>query len=102
MKLVRYEIWDANVKFEDSNDVKQRPVLIWNNTAFVAAYKMTGTDRGNNKDEYRVEYWKEAGLDKPTAIRIVKPLKLNENDLVKKRGNLDPRDILKFEFRLAM
>ncbi len=102
MKLNRYEIWDARVRFEDSDEIKERPVLIWNNTAFIIAYKMTGTDRGDDNEEYRIEFWKEAGLDKPTSIRIRKVLSLKESDLVRKRGSLDPRDILKFEFRIAM
>lgn len=43
--MQRYEIWMANVKFEDSPEVKQRPVMIWNDCAYViVAYKLTGTD----------------------------------------------------------
>lgn len=97
----RYEIWMAKVRFEDSEQIKERPVMIWNDLAFVIVYKMTGTDRGDNKDEYRVEYWKEAGLTKPTSIRITKVLKLEKKDLVNKIGELDYRDRLRFELRIA-
>lgn len=100
--MKRYEIWKARVRFEDEPVIKERPVLIWNNTAYlVIAYKMTGTDRGDNKEEFTVDYWKEAGLSKPTSIRISKLLKLNESDLIYKMGELDFRDRLRFELRIA-
>jgi hypothetical protein len=54
--MQRYEIWMANVKFEDSPEVKQRPVMIWN---------------------------------------------LTKADLVMKIGELDYRDRLRFELRIA-
>ena len=97
----RYEIWMAKVRFEDSAEVKDRPVMIWNDTAFVIAYKMTGTDRGDNREEYKIEYWKEAGLTKETSIRITKVLKLQKQDLLFKMGELDYRDRLRFELRVA-
>lgn len=97
----RYEIWDAKVRFEEKDEVKIRPVLIWGEYAFIVAYKMTGTDRGDSKEEFRVEHWKEAGLDKPTTIRISKLLQLQKTDLVGYRGKLDRRDILRFDLRIA-
>lgn len=98
--MERYEIWKANVKFEDSNETKTRPILIWNDKAFLIAYKLTGTDRGDGKDEYRIRYWKEAGLSKPTSIRIRKVLKMGKEDLLYKIGELDKRERLLFEMRI--
>lgn len=98
--MKRYEIWRARVKFEESDEVKERPVLIWDSQAFLIAYKMTGTDRGDNRDEFPVRYWKEAGLSKPTSIRLRKVLKLTPNDLLYKIGDLDKRERLLFEFRI--
>ena len=98
--MERYEIWQAKVRFEESEEIKQRPVLIWNKQIFLIAYKMTGTDRGDSQDEYRIRYWKEAGLSKPTSIRLRKVLKLTENDLLYKIGELDKRERLSFEFRI--
>ncbi|MCR5425854.1 MAG: hypothetical protein K6E81_03385 [Lachnospiraceae bacterium] len=99
--MKRYEIWDAHVRFEDSQEIKTRPVLIWGEYAFIIAYIITGTDRGDTKDEFRIGYWKEAGLDKPTTIRIGKQLQLRKDDLIQRRGRLDPRDILRFDLRIA-
>lgn len=99
--MKRYEIWRAKVKFEESDEVKERPVMIWNGGFYLVAYKMTGTDRGDDQDEYRVKYWKEAGLDKPTSIRLRKVLRLTESDLVQKIGELDKRERLLFDFRIV-
>lgn len=98
--MERYEIWQAKVKFEETDGVKERPVLIWGDQAFLIAYKMTGTDRGDNQEEYRVRYWKEAGLSKPTSIRLRKVLRLTQDDLLYKIGELDRRERLLFEFRI--
>ena len=97
----RYEIWSAKVRFEESDEVKERPVLIWNDQPFLIAYKTTGTDRGDNLEEYRIRYWKEAGLTKPTSIRLRKVLKLEKSDFVRKIGELDRRERLVFELRIA-
>ena len=96
----RYEIWMAKVKFEDTEGVKERPVMIWNDQCYIIAYKMTGTDRGDNQEEYRVKYWKEAGLSKPTSIRIRKVLRLEKSDFTRKIGELDKRERLLFDFRI--
>ena len=97
----RYEIWYAKYRYQDCDNIEIRPVLIWDDRVFVIAFKMTGTDRGDNKEEFRIEYWKEAGLEKPTTIRIGRMLKMQHEDFVRKIGELDPRDRLRFEFRIA-
>ena len=98
--MERYDIWQAKVKFEESDEAKERPVLIWNNQVFLVAYKMTGTDRGDDQDEYRIRYWKEAGLTKPTSVRLRKVLRLEKGDLLYKIGELDKRELLNFEYRI--
>ena len=98
--MERYDIWQAKVKFEESDEAKERPVLIWNNQVFLVAYKMTGTDRGDDQDEYRIRYWKEAGLTKPTSVRLRKVLRLEKGDRLYKIGELDKRERLNFEFRI--
>lgn len=98
--MERYEIWQARVRFEESEEIKERPVLIWNKQVFLIAYKMTGTDRGDDRDEYRIRYWREAGLSKPTSMRLRKVLRLTEDDLLYRIGALDRRERLTFEFRI--
>ncbi|MDE7017906.1 MAG: hypothetical protein K2P65_10115 [Lachnospiraceae bacterium] len=74
--------------------------MIWNDQIFLVAYKMTGTNRGDDQDEYCIQYWKEAGLSKPTSIRLRKVLRLTKGDLLYKIGELDKRERLRFEFRI--
>lgn len=62
---------------------------------------MTGTDRGDVKNEFQIQYWKEAGLSKPISIRLHKLLRLQQSDLKQKIGELDMRDRLRFELRIA-
>ncbi len=100
--MKRFEIWYAKVRFEDSSEIKERPVLIWNDMAYlVVSYKLTGTDRGESNKEFRIQYWREAGLAKPTSIRIGKLLQLVHADFIRKIGVLDPRDQFRFNMRIA-
>lgn len=100
--MKRYEIWWAKVKFEESDDVKTRPVLIWQDNVFIiTAYKMTSKKRGDNKDEYCIRFWQEAGLNVPTNIRLSKLLKLEKKDFIKKIGILEERDRLALDIRIS-
>jgi len=96
MQYKRWEIWLANVKFEDNpNVIKIRPVLVITpQDVFVLAHKMTGTER--TKD-YEVKNWQKSGLEKKTFIRVNIELQLRERDLLRKIGTLHPGDILGFQ-----
>lgn len=101
-KFRKWDIWRATVKFEDSNECKERPVLVYNETAYVViSFKMTSADRGDNQKEYKIKEWQKAGLDKPTSVRLEKVIKLEEGDFVKRIGRLSPADIMQLELRLA-
>lgn len=100
-KFRKWDIWWAIVKFEDSNDCKERPVLIYNDAVYVISFKMTSTDRGDGQNEYKIKEWHRAGLEKPTSVRIGKVLKLEEKDLLRKIGRLSPADIMQLELKLA-
>ena len=92
----------AHVVFEDSDEVKRRPVLIIDESnAVIISFKMTGTDRGDNVREYRIEKWQEAGLSKPTSVRLDKILHLQKTDLDGKIGRLQEIDIIKIRFRMS-
>lgn len=99
----RYEIWDAYVKFEESDEVQQHPVMILNDmTAVVIALKITTTNRGDNSEELRVKYWRESGLDHESSIRLNKQVRLQEEDFIRRRGVLDDREILKLRMRTGL
>ena len=95
----KWEIWLANVKFDDSDEVKQRPVVIVeNNIAFILALKVTShTPRKGFYGEYALKYWQEAGLNKESTVRISQRLKLEEHDLNRRLGRLHSSDILQIQ-----
>ena len=100
-KFKQWDIWWADVKFEESADIKRRPVLIVSpQKMFVMALKMTSTDRGDNMTEYQVRDWQSAGLSNPTSIRLRQYLKLKDADITKYIGRLSPMDILLIQQRL--
>lgn len=99
--IKQWDIWWANVKFEESDEVKRRPVLIVNpQKVFVVALKMTSRDRGDSMEEYRVRDWRSSGLSKPTFIRLRQYLRLQNTDIVNYIGRLSPVDILLIQQRI--
>lgn len=68
-----WEIWLARVKFEDSPEIKERPVVITSSgNVFVVALKVTSTAPRNVWGEYQILEWQYAGLDHQSTIRISK------------------------------
>ena len=100
--IERWDIWRARIKYEDSDESKERPVLIMNNSVYmISAFKMTGTDRGDNFPEHRIKKWKEAGLDKETSVRLDKALRLDKSVLISRIGHLAVEDIFQIEQKLS-
>lgn len=92
MNCNTWEVWAAKVKYEDSPQVKSRPVLILEDkTVFAVCLKMTGT--APRPGEYRLKDWAGVGLTKPTTVRVGKVLHLQSQDLSYKIGDLSPIDI---------
>ncbi len=86
-----WDVWLADVHFEEINQSKKRPVLILNDsTVVVYALKMTSHDVRTG--EYPLKRWKEAGLDRPTVVRIGKKLQLSSKDMIRKFGQIHPVD----------
>ena len=94
----RWEIWEADVPFEEGIGSKKRPVLILSETeCFVLSLKMTSHEPRYNtlEGEYEVMKWKEAGLLKPTVVQCSKRLRLNKEMLTEKQyGRLSATDII--------
>ncbi len=98
--LNKWDIWLAKVAFEDEpNIIKNRPVLIIDNTkCLVLSLKITShAPRTSYKDEYQILEWKEAGLLKPSTIRISKKLLLPRDSFIFRLGelqNLDKNNVI--------
>lgn len=94
-KALPWEIWWAYVAFDDGSGGKERPVLILEDgTIYVIALMITSHEQRNIYGEYDITKWQSAGLTKPSTIRITKKLKLEETDLIRKMGDLQPFDIV--------
>lgn len=96
--MKRWEIWEADVPFEEGYRSKRRPVLILSeNECLVISLKMTSHEPRYSKlpGEYEVMKWKEAGLKKPTVIQCSKKLKLDSNRFTGiQYGRLTATDII--------
>lgn len=94
--MQKWEIWLANVRFEDKPDeYKLRPVLVIDKeNIYFLSFKMTShKPRDNYFGEYSIQFFQEAGLKKPTVIRLSKKLLLLEKEFINKIGRLHPYDI---------
>lgn len=78
MKCEPWQVWWANVRFEESNEMKQRPVLIIDTEKMIAlALKMTTHEP--RRGDYALMDWKKAGLRQQTCVRFHQKLELTEN-----------------------
>lgn len=94
-KINKWDIWVANVVFEDNPKVsKVRPVLVISpEEYYVLSVKITShSPRNNYFGEYSIKYWEEAGLLKPSTVRLSRKIKLNYNELLRRIGSLHPTD----------
>jgi hypothetical protein len=97
----KWDIYFANVPFEDIPQAKPRPVIVLeDSTVVVDCLKMTS--QPPRQGEYVLQYWKEAGLMKPTVVRISKRLRLSPSDFIKRFGTLHPIDIIEIQKRLTL
>ena len=92
--FVRWDIWIARVEFEEEPGFKIRPVLIIDGTrCYVLSLKITPhPPREEYAGEYRIVQWREAGLLKPSTIRISKQINLPAESFIKRIGRLTVLD----------
>jgi hypothetical protein len=100
MPFKPWEIWLANYRFDDSPEVKKRPVLILDvretpDSAEVLCVKMTGQPP-RDRHEYTLTQWRDAGLNKETTIRTEHMKVLLSTDFIHKLGDMRPGDIAGF------
>lgn len=95
----KWEVWWARVKFEDSEEVKKRPVIIYDNkVTYIVSFKVTSHEvRKNFKGEYEIIKWQKAGLAKPSVVRLSRMLKMQKSDFIEKIGDLDDIDMYGIE-----
>lgn len=98
--MSKWDVYLANVPFEDTAESKIRPIVILDDSAVVIdCLKMTS--KSPRLGEYVLQKWSEAGLKKETAVRISKRLSLNSATLIKKLGSLQAIDIIEIQKRIT-
>ena len=94
-----WDVWWAYVQFEDSPEIKRRPVVVLQTGAvIVIALKVTSHEERNIYGDTDITYWKSAGLSKPSTVRAAYRLDLEYSAFDKKIGELhalDRRNIIK-------
>lgn len=97
--MTKWDIYIANVPFEDIRQSKPRPVIILDDSCFlIECLKMTS--QPPRRGEYVLQKWREAGLLKQTTVRISKRLQLDPDCLIKRIGALQSIDIIEIQKRL--
>lgn len=91
-----FDIFLAEVPFEDCDETKIRPILIIDNEAYLIKC-FSVTSNTSRPEDYVIKEWKAAGLRKPSAIRIQKVLELDCCLVDRKIGHLAPIDILEIQ-----
>lgn len=89
-----WDIWFAVVGYEDRDEYKERPVLVIDAThVIVLSLKITSHEpRKKNPGDYQIKMWKEAGLSKPSVIRVGSRLSLSREAFIDKIGVLQEYD----------
>lgn len=102
--MSKYDIFLSKIYFQDPNNpgeylYKKRPVLVMNDetymieTAEITSHEPRKWDIG----DYAIIDWQEAGLDKPSTVRLNLLVDLAPYALDKKLGTLSNRDITNIE-----
>ena len=97
--ILKFDIWLAEVPFEDIDESKERPVLILDHVRKeVFCLRMTSKNPQTSTD-FEVLRWQKAGLKKPTVINTARRLKLSDDKLILKIGSLHDDDRIILQIR---
>ena len=95
----KFDIHIADVPFEDVDGTKLRPVLILEDKVCLISC-LPITSNTSRPEDYVIQKWKESGLNKPSAIRLLQVLDIEPAMIGSKIGTLHPIDILEIQGRL--
>lgn len=88
-----WDIYNADVFFEDKIKKKTRPVLVIDDINNIClSLKITHNTKRIGIDEYTIVEWQDAGLDTKSNVRISKLIPLENKYLNEKRGVLQKID----------
>ena len=94
----KWEIWWAEVEYEDLNESKIRPVLVIGNDVFcIDCFKITSTKPREQETSYIIENYSEVGLKRKSTIRLGKILKIKHDKFLHKAGKLTIKQIIEIK-----
>lgn len=72
MAINQWDVWFAEFPYEDTSEVKERPVIVISVEPLeVLSIKVTShAPRANDKYDIALSKWQEAGLKKPSTARV--------------------------------
>lgn len=99
----RYDLYAHFVKYDDALDGKYRPILILeeNKVIPLSAPITSNLRRADYRGNIIITDWKEAGLHKPSVVRLEKIANMELKDSDKYIGHLSEKDILYIEKYLS-
>lgn len=101
-ELVVWDVWWADVIFEDEDTVKERPVIIISpGEVYVLSAKVTSTPERSMWGEYDITKWASAGLDHPSTARLTQIVSLKRCAFSRRIGRLHAYDIANIQKLLA-
>ncbi len=95
----RWDVWWANFKYQESDIFKDRPVIILeeNNLTVLSIKLTTKEPREYDPLDYKIQFWEEANLRKPSTARISKVAVVSKMSFRKYIGRLVLKDILQIQ-----
>lgn len=94
-----YKIWDilkAKIYYQDTNNYKIRPIILLDGiNGIYLSLKITSNIKRNGLEEYQIIDWQNAGLTKPSNIRLSKLILLPQDYIIEKYGILQLNDRIK-------
>lgn len=98
-----WDIWWANVQFEETSEIKRRPVIILDTgEVFALSLKVTSHEARNVWGEYEIVKWQSAGLPKPSTARLTQIYQIDYMAFSQKIGRLHPFDIANIQKLLLL
>jgi len=98
MNCNRWDVALVKYPFTDPHTIKKRPALvlsthsIGNNGYAIIMMITTSKATGRNYGDYQLKDWKEAGLLKPSTVKM-RFATVNTDIIIKKIGQLQRKDI---------
>lgn len=95
-KLKQGDVWLADVLFKGTGQTKQRPVIIIGNELALDVDVIIApvtSKQPRSQFDVVLEYWKEAGLLKPSVVRTSKIISVHGSELKRQIGLLHIHDL---------